>query len=221
MNPFDSLANRYDEWFDSPDGRCIFEAETACLRDVMPANGCGWLEVGVGTGRFAKALGVSEGVDPSPAALKIAMRRGVNTRSGHGEALPYSDASFDGVLMVVTLCFLSDPTKAFKECGRVLRKDGCLVVGFVPSDSPWGRLYARQGREGHPFYSIAKFYTCHQVIQIAGDARFSLREAMSSLFTPPGEPLPPARPPQSGIVRDAGFVALRFLKVNDNGKETP
>jgi len=209
---FDNLADRYDRWFDSPEGVIIFDMEAACVRDLMTGRGDGWLEVGVGTGRFAEALGITEGLDPSLPMLDIAARRSVHVRSGHGEAMPYPDASFDGVVMVVTLCFLSDPAKTFEQCQRVLKRDGCLLVGLVPSDSPWGQLYIRKGRNGHPFYSVATFYTCDQVIRIAADAGFAFDHALSCLLTPPGKPIPPNRPPRQGIVKNAGFVVMRFSK---------
>ena len=61
-NPFDELAAEYDAWFESECGRAVFAQEVECLRRIMsPATG-GGLEVGVGTGRFAAALGVTEGI---------------------------------------------------------------------------------------------------------------------------------------------------------------
>ncbi|MEA2062701.1 MAG: class I SAM-dependent methyltransferase [Gemmatimonadota bacterium] len=209
MNPFDTEAARYDAWFDSSDGRLIFAHETECLRGIMDKLEGRWLEVGVGTGRFAQALGVREGIDPSAAVLSFAAQRGILTRQGAGENLPYEDAGFNGVLMVVAICFLDDPAKAFEECRRVLKKDGRLVIGLVPADSPWGELYARKGRDGHRFYSVATLYTCDQVIRLAAEAGFSFESARSCLFTPPGEP---AADPVSGegIITNAGFVALKF-----------
>jgi len=207
---FDRLANRYDQWFDSEDGRPIFDAEINCLRDLMPADLGRWLEVGVGTGRFAQALGVKEGIDPSAPMLEFARHRGIRTRTGWGENLPYPDGSFRGVLLVVTLCFLSNPTSALRECVRVLNENGCLVVGLVPADSLWAELYKRKGRKGHPFYSVAKFYTCNQIIRMAAGAGFTPGRAVSCFFSPPGAPLDTSR--QQGIVAGAGFVAMEFAK---------
>lgn len=209
---FDKLAAKYDQWFDLPKGQAIFEVETACLRELIADRHGRWLEVGVGTGRFAQALGVQEGVDPSAEVLRFAAARGIHTRLGAGENLPYDDAEFDGVLMVVTICFLADPQKTLEECSRILRPDGSLLVGLVPADSPWGELYAREGREGHPFYSVAKFYTCEDVINLAAKAGFSRSDARSGLFTHPGEAVV-GSPPRKGIVPGAGFVAMKFRKV--------
>jgi SAM-dependent methyltransferase len=212
--PFDRLAARYDAWFDSQDGRPVFDMEVACLLDLMPSDRGRWLDVGVGTGRFAQALGVKEGVDPSDPMLEFARRRGVRASSGRGEDLPYLDGSFDGVLLVVTLCFLSDPSRALHECARVLKRDAHLIVGLVPSDSQWGRLYKRKGCSGHPFYSVARFYHCDEVIGMAAAAEFRLDRAVSCLFSSPGAPLDVSR--RRGIVASAGFVAMRFVKSESN-----
>ena len=209
-HPFDLLAAQYDAWFDSDHGRPIFKLEAACLADLMAPIGGSWLEVGVGTGRFAQALGAEEGVDPSLRMLELAAKRGIRTRRGRGEDLPYPDGSFDGVLMVATICFLSDPNSTMRECARVLKDAGHLVVGLVPSDSAWGRLYTRRGRGGHPFYSTARFYTCDEVIRMAESAGFAPVRAASCLFSAPGERLDALR--REGIVAGAGFVAIHFRK---------
>ncbi len=211
MDPFDREAARYDAWFDSPDGRQIFVQEAACLRELIGGLTGRWLEVGVGTGRFARSLGVKEGVDPSRAVLEMAAVRGITTQVGYGEDLPYPDNTFDGVLMVVTICYLVDPTKALKECRRVLKENGRLIVGLVPADSPWGKLYAQKGDEGHLFYSAATFYTCRQVVKLAAHADFTLNGVRSCLFTSPGRPVTYLSP-RKGLVRNAGFVAFEFAK---------
>ena len=211
MNPFDKYADDYDQWFDSPGGRSIFLDEVSCLRELIPEVKGHWLEIGVGTGRFAEALGIQEGVDPSEAVLQLAANRGVRTCRACGEALPYPDRTFDGLLMVMTICFLSDPQQTLRECFRVLRNDGCLIVGFVPADSLWGRVYARKAREGHPFYSAARFYTREEVVHSAREAGFVLATARSCSFRSPGEP-DSRSSPQQGTAAGAGFVAVKFSK---------
>jgi SAM-dependent methyltransferase len=208
--PFDELAMRYDKWFDSEKGREIFAREVSCLKSLMPEEVRGWLEVGVGTGRFAEALGVPEGVDPSSAVLEIAGRRGILIRKGLGEELPYPDDIFHGMLMVTTLCFLSDPEKAFIECARVLENNGRLLLGFVPLDSSWGRSYLRKGRQGHPFYSHARFYTREQALDLTRRAGFDFDSAASCLFSPPDEPLDDAGC-RRGLIDGAGFMAMKFI----------
>ena len=208
---FDLLGDRYDAWFDTPQGSAIFDAELDCLRMVMPGDRSGWIEVGVGSGRFAAALGVSEGVDPSAAMLRRAAARRIKTVRATAEGLPYSSRSVSGILLVVTLCFLDRPARAISEFARVLRKDGKLVVGIVPADSRWGKRYQLQAQEGHPFYSAARFHTSRDVTRMAEAAEFRLITAVSALPMGPDEPLREG-PAVSGAVPDHGFVALLFGK---------
>ena len=210
VNPMDRLADEYDRWFDSAEGRPLFDIELACLRDVLGDHAGRWLEVGVGTGRFAAALGIREGIDPSEPALTIARGRGIDARRGSAEQLPCSDSSFDGVLLVVTICFLHDVSMAMREFQRVLKPGGRLVIGMIPRDSPWGRSYADKGRQGHPFYSTARFYSPHDVISLAADAGFAFDRACNCLFSPAEVAPSPER--RAGIAKAAGFVCLAFSR---------
>jgi ubiquinone/menaquinone biosynthesis C-methylase UbiE len=208
--PFARHTAQYDAWFDSGEGRRIFDVETACIRSLLADSPRPWLEVGVGTGRFAEALRIDEGLDPCPAVLRYAERRGIRTRCGSAENLPYADGSFGTVMLIVTLCFLDDPVRAFAECRRVLKEHGKVLVGLVPKDSPWGKAYARQGAEGHPFYSAARFYTTREIVELARRAGFDLEHAASCLPETPGQTVDTHRAARDGIVKNAGFVALRF-----------
>lgn len=213
-NPFDETAASYDAWFDSEKGRLIFDREVDCLRLVMLPISGRWLEVGVGTGRFAVALGVTDGIDPSDAMRSLAEHRGVRTVNAVGECLPYGDRSFDGVLMTTTLCFIGEPVKAFEECCRVLKDTGRLVVGLIPAGSPWGRLYAHKAAKGHPIYSAATFHVPEEIIGLAARTGFELKEARSCLLSLP-ESIGGAEQPQDGIITEAGFVAMAFTKAGD------
>ena len=216
-NPFNKLSERYDAWFDGQRGKKIFAIEVRTLRELLEEMPRPWLEVGVGTGRFAHALGVDDGIDPSPEVLKIASQYKINTLLGHGEDLPYPESTYGTVLMIVTICFLSEPDKALREAGRVLRSDGRLLLGLVPADSPWGKFYARKGNKGHPFYSAATFYTCEEVVKMADKEGFDLERARSCLFESPETEVNAYSSSLEGIVADSGFVGMRF-KLGEPGE---
>ncbi len=210
-NPFDDAATKYDAWFESKDGRVIFAQEVACLRNLMtPANGR-WLEVGTGSGRFAAALSVKDGIDPSASMLALASQRGIRTIRAEGECLPFENQCFDGILMATTLCFLADPRRVLQECCRVLDDRGRLAVGLIPANSPWGRQYARKAEKGHPFYSVATFRSCDEVISLAAGVGFVLEAAFSCLLAPP-DALDAAASGSEGVCDNAGFVAMAFAK---------
>lgn len=52
-SPFETHAAEYDQWFDSERGSRIFSLELDCLRQAVDTANGHWLEVGVGSGRFA------------------------------------------------------------------------------------------------------------------------------------------------------------------------
>lgn len=55
---FDERVDRYDARYDSPGGRALLFAEVDCIRPLLVQFPGHCLEIGVGTGRFAEALGV-------------------------------------------------------------------------------------------------------------------------------------------------------------------
>ena len=212
VKAFDRFAVRYDAWFNRARGRRIFVAETGLLRDLLEEMPRRWLEVGVGTGRFAQALGVEDGLDASVEVLKIAADRRIRVWLGSGENLPFSDAAYGTVVMVGTICFLSDPRQALREASRVLRKDGRVLLGLVPRNSPWGNSYREKALAGHPFYSVATFHTCENIIRTASDVGLYLERARSCLFESPEARVDAYAPSREGILDASGFVGLRFKK---------
>jgi SAM-dependent methyltransferase len=188
----------------------LFASELLCLREVSGNLPRPWLEIGVGTGRFADALGIDVGVDPASGVLPYGKRRGVRTVRAMGRALPFQDGEFGAVFVIVTLCFADDAAQLLREAARVTRPDGGIVVGIVPAENPWGRFYASRGKRGHIFYSEAKFYTLEQVRDMARLAELRGDRVVSTLFQRPGQgPLEIERP-REGEDKRAGFVAMLF-----------
>jgi len=206
---FDSLAARYDAWFDA-DGKEIFALEAAAFRFLLPLLPKPWLEVGVGSGRFAQALGIPWGVDPSERLLELARRRGIRAFRGTAEELPIPDGLVGTVFLIVTLCFVNDVQRTLAEAGRVLRSDGCLVAGVVPSESPWGRFYRNKAKQDHPFYSHARFFEFDELEGLISDAGFETKRVVSTLLSAPDEPL--SQEITEGRRPDAGFVVVRAEK---------
>ncbi|MBN1804978.1 MAG: class I SAM-dependent methyltransferase [Sedimentisphaerales bacterium] len=212
--PFNLTAKSYDQWYDTFRGRQIFDAELECLQSVSPICEGRWLEVGVGTGRFASRMGIKEGIDSSAAMLELAAWRGITTYSGYAEDLPFEMSSFGGILMTFTLCFIELPEKALNQCQRVLKPDGQLLIGLILADGPWGKAYQEKKNHGHPIYSHARFLTIENTIAIAKKSGFGLQRSACTLFFEPDElPSIPADIEQ-GISEQAGFAALLFSKVN-------
>ncbi len=213
----DHLADRYDAWYDTAAGRVLFDLELAALGPLLTGTACPRLEVGVGSGRFAAALGVEVGIDPAEAPLRLASSRGVLVVRGSGRALPFPDGCFGAVVLVVTLCFADDPAGVLAEAARVLRPGGRLDLGLVPSDSAWGRSYAEKGRAGHPFYRHARLLSIDVHRRMLVAAGFKIVESRSTLMQAPSD-TPVAESVRRGVASGAGFVALAGLKSDAQAK---
>jgi SAM-dependent methyltransferase len=205
---FERLAGRYDAWYEGAAGRIVFPLEVACLAPLLEGTGRPRAEIGAGSGRFARAVGVEIGLDPAFAPLVVARRRGVLPVVGVGERLPFRDGSLRAALIVVTLCFADDPAALLAETRRVLAPRGILAIGMVPAESPWGTWYRQKGAEGHPFYSVARFLTGEEVRGMLGDAHFRILRVRSTLTQPPSD-APHLEPVHEGEVSGAGFVGLQ------------
>ncbi|WP_456387107.1 class I SAM-dependent methyltransferase [Desulfolithobacter sp.] len=201
---FHERAREYDSWFENS---LLFDIELTALRRAL--NGCHAprLEIGCGPGRFARALGVQFGIDPAEAALQLASRRGILTAAGIGEQLPIRSGSMATVLVLFTLCFVEDRDQVLRECRRVLRPDGRLVLGIIPAGSPWGTFLADKGARDHPYYRYARFLELDEVDILLRKTGFIPAETISTLFQSP-QNLEALENPRSGADRRAGFCAI-------------
>ncbi len=205
IEPFEKLSEHYDRWFEEHSG--VYAEELKAIEKLLPQFEKG-VEIGVGTGRFAKPLGLKIGVEPSEKMARIAKERGVEVVSGRAEALPFDDESFDFVLMVTTICFMDDAKKAMEEIYRILRPGGHVIVGFVDKDTPLGRLY-QKNREESRFYKNARFFSTEEVLSLLEQSGFHDCKAVQTLF---GEDLSDM---QGGVrpgYSKGAFVAIRCKK---------
>ncbi len=210
MFAFDSIATEYDSWFEK-EGKTIFDIEVQALQQVVPLSSRPWLEIGVGSGRFARALKIDNGLDPSIKLLKIAENRGINTLLGKGENIPFNNDVFGALFIITTLCFIDSPSIMLKEANRILHKDGAMVLGTISPESPWGELYELKKRAGHQVYKHATFYRHTELESLLKNAGFSIEKVFSTLFQGPGK-IKYMESPQEGILSNAGFIVTLSRK---------
>lgn len=201
---FDERAAEYDSWFDN---NLLFDIELAAIQTLNIHFTAPTLEVGVGPGRFAQALGISIGLDPAVTPLRLAQHRGIQGCQATAESFPFRSNSLNGVCLFFTLCFLYSPQLFLQECLRVLRRDAPLVVGLVPADGIWGQTLLQKKREGHPFYENARLFTVNQVQALLEEHGFRILRGVSTLYQPPTA-LTACEQPHAGLDEQAGFVVL-------------
>ncbi|MBD3426843.1 MAG: methyltransferase domain-containing protein [Candidatus Omnitrophica bacterium] len=197
---FDEHYLEYDKWYERNKNAYLSELEA--IRKIIPRQGRG-LEIGVGSGRFAAALGIDIGVDPSEKMIEIAGERGVETYKASGEKLPFNDSDFDYVAIIVTLCFVKDPRRVIQEASRVLKPGGSIVIGIIDKDSFLGKFY---GEKSSIFYDRATFYGVDEVTRLLSESGFSRFSCYQTVFEMPDK-LKSVDKPRKGHGR-GGFVCI-------------
>ncbi|MBI5408321.1 MAG: class I SAM-dependent methyltransferase [Nitrospirae bacterium] len=213
VDVFDLYAKQYDKWFETIEGKALFKTEVEAVRLIIKDLRKPFLEVGAGTGRFAKELGIEFGIDPSSEALEIAKQRGIKVRKAKGEDLPFKDETFGAVFILFTLCFVDNPLMVLAEAKRALKKDGGLIVGIINRESrPWGQLYIRKKAESHPIYRHASFFGINEVAEMIGKTGMAIEKYSSALC-----PLPSEKPykegVRNGLIEGSGFVCILARKL--------
>ncbi len=203
-NIFDSHASQYDSWYEKNSWVYLSEVETA--KSLFPNTGkC--LEIGVGTGRFASALDIRFGLDPSWEMLKMAYKRGIKSTVGLGENLPFKDRVFDYVAIIIAICFVSRPELVLKEARRVLKPQSSLLVGIVDKESFLGRFYLQKDSI---FYKYARFFSVPEIVSLMEKTGFSRFSFSQSVFDYPAN-VNKLETPQPGFGR-GGFVVIKSEK---------
>jgi SAM-dependent methyltransferase len=124
------------------------------VRDALPESCERVLEIGYGSGIFAYELArrarLIVGIDVHTAGASVRRQCAADgvpftAAQASGMTLPFADASFDAVVIVSALEFMSDPLACLQESLRVVRPGG-RVVAVTPrvlrwADAVWRVLF--------------------------------------------------------------------------------
>jgi SAM-dependent methyltransferase len=128
-------------------GRDFVRRRHANLGALNPRAGETILDLGCGPGILLQELaaavgaeGKAIGLDASPDMLAKARKTcageaNVDIVEGRADALPFADSSIDGIISVQVFEYFHDLMPALKECARVLRPGGRLVIGDMHFDT--------------------------------------------------------------------------------------
>lgn len=153
---FEANWQEYDDWYERHQKE--YSDQVGFIRKVLP-GGKG-LEIGVGTGRFASALGIGHGIDIVPSMVELAKKRGIDAIVADAYDLPFGDNSFDYTLNMVTICFLEHPETALREAKRVSSR---VISVILDRNCEYVREIIER-REG--FYRYAKFYSRDELVEL-------------------------------------------------------
>lgn len=204
---FDLNARKYDDWFETH--AFEYNIELEAIRALIPESGTG-IEIGVGTGRFAKPLGISIGIEPSESMREIALERGINAIAGTAESIPIYDNQYDYALLVTTVCFLESLETAFIEISRILKNSGFIILGFIDKDSVLGKKY-EQNKDENVFYKDATFHSAEEITHELTNAGFENFEYIQALL--PGDNAQGLSPEIKKDYGEGSFIVLRAQKI--------
>lgn len=189
------------------------------------------LDAGCGDGALACAAASRgaqvTGIDPDPSMLAAASSRaaqaGVRATflNGRVERLPFPNASFDVVVSVTVLCFVSDAAGAVREMVRVLRPGGRLVLGELGRWSLWALIRRVRGWLGSLTWRAARFRTAADLRALAEKAALRVTDVRGAVYYPPvgafARVLAPLDPWfGSRTTLGAAFVALTAMLADQN-----
>lgn len=209
----DAKEQEYDAWYDQHIK--VFYSELAAIKKVLGNvyQEHRSIEIGVGTGRFAQALHITYGADPSRRMLELARERNIICIQAVVEDLPLKDKSLDLALMVTIDPFMTDMQQAFAEVRRILKTDGRMVLGMIDRNSRLGDAYEkkyekRQHEKGS--YSPVKLHSVDEIKAYIHEAGFRDITIVQTLFRPL-EMITDIEPVRGGS-GDGGFVVIRADK---------
>ena len=182
------VAGIYDDWYEHPQGKQVFQAEKEAVEQMIPKTGLG-VEIGAGTGVFAESL-TKMGrlilcVDPSVEMLKKAKERNLLCVLGVGDTIPLRKSLIDFNYMITVLEFLNNPVRLFKEIRESSKENACLSVLFINTESSWGDLYRDIGSKGDPVFQHARLYSLGEVSEMLENAGYEISDVKGTLISGP------------------------------------
>jgi len=170
---FNSVADTYDKWYETPEGAMYDHLEKKAISKYLLRNiqGGKLLEIGCGTGhwsQFFSEFGFEvTGVDVSERMINIAQSKGIPNTSfeiADGHFLPFKNGVFDVTAAIVTLEFVRDAELVVREMVRCTRRSGGqLLIGVL---NMLARLNRKRQQSPESLYAKARLFSPRQLKQL-------------------------------------------------------
>ena len=140
------------------------------------------LDVGCSSGAFISTVGDlgvdAAGVEPSRGPVKTAIESGLKVYQGYLNDIQFPGESFDVVTLFEVIEHLKEPLGLIKECRRILRRGGLLVIRTGNADS-WTVRFMKSRWD---YFSISEhgghisFFTPQSIKKIAERSGFLVED---------------------------------------------
>ena len=141
-------ADEHDQFYRTPFGRQVLEAEVGLLLERLPEEGR-VLSLGCGIGLHEEMIeerrpGLEVVCLDLQAEMLVMAPPHLHRVQADMTALPFPDSTFDAVYIVTALEFVPEPARALEDIARTLMPGGRLVLHALNPLSDWGRVRLRQ-----------------------------------------------------------------------------
>lgn len=224
----DALPAAYRAWRASDLGRIADRIEGELILDLIGSTGSARiLDVGCGDGllgiRLAQQGASVTGLDADQRMIDTARDNSSKAQAdvtfvrGHVEKLPFADGTFDVVVAVTVLCFVTDGRSAVREMARVLRPGGRLIIGELGRYSSWAVKRRIAGWLGSRTWRAAMFRSVSDLRQLTTSAELQIEAIRGAIYYPPCDPCarwlaPFDRRLTNLTTAGAAFIALSATK---------
>ncbi|MGA1847623.1 class I SAM-dependent methyltransferase [Deferribacter abyssi] len=173
---FKRFSKEYDEWF--LENKNMFLSELNIFKKLGIYGKS--IEIGVGTGKFAIPLGIKFGLEPTR-EMHCKIKNKIAIIEGVAEYLPIRTEVMNWVVMITTICFVTDPLLSIKEMFRILKRNGKCAIGFVDKNSTIG-MYYQKIKNQSKFYKEAIFFSTNELLDMMKTAGFSHIKVWQTLY---------------------------------------
>ncbi len=140
------------------------------------------LDVGCSSGAFlmvaAREQFVVRGVEPSPLAAATARSAGLDVFNGLLHEAQFADASFDAVTLIELVEHVIEPIELFRECHRILRPNGVLLLN-TPNAASWTARFMKQRWDGFSLRNMGghiSFFSARSMRVLAQKSGFNIAQ---------------------------------------------
>lgn len=177
MNSFDYTAAKYEQWFQK--NHELFKSELKAIQDLIEEDLGEALEIGVGTGVFAEALNIKEGIEPSKEMAKYALARGIDvTISGIEEFK--TEKKYNSIFMITVDPFIKNLERVFKKIHNMLTNSGCIYLVILDRETSLGKTYDKN-KENDENYKYANFHSFDEVKKMLSK-QFNIEKIEQTIF---------------------------------------
>lgn len=170
---FGTVADRYDRWYESREGRTYDRLEKQALSGLIgkvPPMGR-LLEVGCGTGWwsdfFAKAGFSVTGIDLFPEMVAMARAKHIPSavfEVADAHVLPFADGFFEASAAIAALEFMQEAETVLQEMVRCTRRPGGrLYLGFLNSAANINR---KRAKKAGTLYEKGRFFSVEEIVAL-------------------------------------------------------